>query len=93
MDRLEKLRFYENRIFELIERRTPLITTIINKFDTALKARVIKDESTQVFVLIDESHRSQTGRYGGYGTFALKMRRILPNACYLGFTGTPLLKE
>src|SRR3546814_15907263 len=46
-----------------------------------------------IFVLVDESHRSQTGRHGGYGTFALRMRRILPKACYLGFTGTPLLKK
>jgi type I restriction enzyme, R subunit len=82
-----------SNLLELIEHKTPLITTIINKFDTALKAREIKDESTEVFVLIDESHRTQTGRYGGYGTFALKMRRVLPNACYLGFTGTPLLKK
>jgi type I restriction enzyme R subunit len=82
-----------SNLLELIEHKTPLITTIINKFDTALKARAIKDESTEVFVLIDESHRTQTGRYGGYGTFALKMRRVLPNACYLSFTGTPLLKK
>lgn len=40
----------------------------------------------------DESHRTQTGRYGGYSQFAVKMRSMLPHACYLGFTGTPLLK-
>ena len=36
---------------------------------------------------------ARQGRYGGHGKFALKMRRILPHACYLGFTGTPLLKK
>src|SRR3546814_7105523 len=46
-----------------------------------------------IFVLVDESHRSQTGRHGVYGSFALVMRRILPKACYLGFTGTPRLKK
>ncbi|TCP38774.1 type I restriction endonuclease subunit R [Rhodovulum marinum] len=80
-------------LIELIRNRTPLITTIINKFDTAMKAGDFKDDSADIFVLVDESHRSQTGRYGGHGKFALKMRRILPNACYLGFTGTPLLKK
>lgn len=80
-------------LIELIRNRTPLITTIINKFDTAMKAGDFKEDSADIFVLVDESHRSQTGRYGGHGKFALKMRRIFPNACYLGFTGTPLLKK
>ncbi|WP_325063342.1 type I restriction endonuclease subunit R [Halovulum marinum] len=44
-------------------------------------------------MLVDESHRTQTGRYGGHSQFAAKMRRLLPKACYLGFTGTPLLKK
>ncbi len=78
---------------ELIRNKTPLVTTIINKFDVALRGRDLKDESADIFVLVDESHRTQTGRHGGYGTFALKMRRVLPMACYLGFTGTPLLKK
>lgn len=82
-----------SNLIELIANKTPLVTTIINKFDTAMKASDFKDVSTDVFVLVDESHRSQTGRYGGHGKFALKMRRILPSACYLGFTGTPLLKK
>jgi len=80
-------------LIELIEHRTPLITTIINKFDTAMKASAYRDEDTNLFVLVDESQRSQTGRYGGYGKFSMRMRRILPHACYLGFTGTPLLKK
>ena len=44
-------------------------------------------------MLVDESHRTQTGRYGGHSQFAAKMRRLLPRACYLGFTGTPLMKK
>lgn len=51
------------------------------------------DEDANIFVLVDESHRTQTGRYGGHSQFATKMRRLLPQACYLGFTGTPLLKK
>ncbi len=80
-------------LVELITHKAPLITAIINKFETATKASDHKDDDPNLFVLVDESHRSQTGRYGGHGTFAMKMRRALPNACYLGFTGTPLLKQ
>ncbi|TVR77870.1 MAG: type I restriction endonuclease subunit R, partial [Rhodospirillales bacterium] len=80
-------------LISLIADKTPLITTIINKFDTATRANDLIDADPNVFVLVDESHRSQTGRHGGYGQFAMKMRRILPKACYLGFTGTPLLKK
>jgi type I restriction enzyme, R subunit len=80
-------------LLQLIRNKAPLITTIIHKFDTASRGRAVADDDANIFVLVDESHRSQTGRYGGHGKFAMKMRRILPNACYLGFTGTPLLKE
>ncbi|MEC5181691.1 type I restriction endonuclease subunit R [Arthrobacter sp. CG_A4] len=77
---------------ELVRDGAPLITTLINKFDGAA-GRDGRDESRDIFVLVDESHRSQTGRYGGYGQFHVAMRRVMPNACYLGFTGTPLLKR
>ncbi|MGE3335901.1 MAG: type I restriction endonuclease subunit R [Rhodospirillaceae bacterium] len=82
-----------SHLIELISNKTPLITTIINKFDTAMKASDHRDDDINLFILVDESHRSQTGRHGGHGKFAMKMRRILPQACYLGFTGTPLLKK
>lgn len=78
---------------ELIRHKAGLITTIINKFDTLTRGRRVVDPDPNVFVLVDESHRSQAGRHGGHGQFALKMRRVLPNAGYLGFTGTPLLKK
>lgn len=39
-----------------------------------------------VFVLIDEAHRTE------YGRFNANMRRALPNACLIGFTGTPIPK-
>ena len=80
-------------LLELVQNKAPLVTTIINKFDTALKNSKLVDEDPNVFVLVDESHRTQTGRYGGHSQFAAKMRRLLPKACYLGFTGTPLLKK
>lgn len=70
----------------LYDRRADVITTIIDKFDTALRSRDFQDPDANVFVLIDESHRSQ------FGNRHQKMRRLLPHACYIGFTGTPLLK-
>jgi type I restriction enzyme R subunit len=80
-------------LLELIEHKAGLITTIINKFDTALRNSINADDDANIFVLVDESHRTQTGKYGGHSQFATKMRRLLPRACYLGFTGTPLLKK
>ncbi len=74
-------------LIELLEQKKSLITTVINKFDTAMRNRTFVDDDVNLFVLIDESHRTQ------YGSFAVKMRRLLPNACYIGFTGTPLLKS
>ena len=81
------------KLADLIRNKAPLVTTIINKFDTVTRGRKAVDNDPNVFVLVDESHRSQAGRHGGHGQFALKMRRVLPSACYLGFTGTPLLKK
>ena len=82
-----------NHQIELVRNRAPLVTTIINKFDTAAKNAEDVDDDANIFVLVDESHRSQTGRHGGHSQFATRMRRLLPKACYLGFTGTPLLKK
>ena len=66
--------------------KADVITTIINKFNTAERLDT-KNYSKNVFVLIDESHRSN------YGSMASKMRTVFPNACYIGFTGTPLMKR
>lgn len=82
-----------SHLLDLIQNKTPLITTIINKFETASRNMKAPDADANIFVLVDESHRTQTGRYGGHSQFAGKMRRLLPNACYLGFTGTPLLQK
>ena len=67
------------------EGKAYVITSIINKFNT-VDNQGIKNNSRDIFVLVDESHRSN------YGSLATKMRTVFPNACYIGFTGTPLLK-
>ena len=45
----------------------------------------VLSERDDVIVITDEAHRSQ------YGTVAENMRLALPNASFLGFTGTPLI--
>lgn len=44
----------------------------------------VLSKSDNIFVLIDEAHRSE------YGRFHAHLRRSLPNACLFGFTGTPI---
>ena len=70
-----------------IKNRVGIITTLINKFDKALSAEKYVDDSADIIVLVDESHRTN------FGSLAARMRQMLPNACFIGFTGTPLLKE
>ncbi len=75
-------------LIELIEgQKEAIITTVLDKFDSALNTKTFRDEGTEIFVLVDESHRSQ------YGSMHAKMRKVFPNACYIGFTGTPLLRK
>lgn len=75
-------------LVELIrERKARIITTVIDKFESAVGERGTRDESTDIFVFVDESHRGQ------YGPLHDRMRKTLPNACFIGFTGTPVMKR
>ncbi|MEM9102457.1 MAG: HsdR family type I site-specific deoxyribonuclease [Pseudomonadota bacterium] len=64
-----------------------IIFSIINKFNTASKQPECYNPSDNIIVLIDEGHRSQGGENHE------RMRKALPNAAYVAFTGTPLLKD
>lgn len=64
-----------------------VITTVINKFDKALNARSYVESSPNIFLLVDEAHRTQ------FKNLHARMKQMLPNACYIGFTGTPLMKK
>jgi len=75
-------------LLELVaEHKAAIVTTLIHKFDKALNVKKHQDESADIFMLIDESHRTN------FGSFSARMRQMFPNACYLGFTGTPLMKK
>ncbi|HDR7470296.1 TPA: type I restriction endonuclease subunit R [Bacillus toyonensis] len=65
------------------------IMTLVQKFQEDAETKEFKSLSTaeNIFVMIDESHRSQ------YGGLATTMNSAMPNACYLAFTGTPIDKE
>jgi len=71
----------------LNEPKQRVITTIINKFEAAVGKAGARCESPNIFVLVDEGHRTQ------FGTMHAKMRRALPNACFIAFTGTPVMKR
>lgn len=76
------------RLVELLESNSDaIITTIINKFNAAVKKIRKPLESHDIFVLVDEGHRTQ------YGTFNIDMQKTLPNACFIAMTGTPLFKK
>ncbi|MCC8370605.1 MAG: HsdR family type I site-specific deoxyribonuclease [Rickettsia endosymbiont of Stiretrus anchorago] len=81
-----KLATSSKNLIELLRGGTSVITSVIHKFNKVF-FEDFQDSNNNFFVLVDESHRTQ------YGDLANKMRIILPKACYIGFTGTPLLKK
>lgn len=75
-------------LIELLKNNSDaVITTIINKFKAAVNQEPEGFSSSEIFVLIDEGHRSQ------YKTFNVKMQKTFPNGCFIAFTGTPLMKS
>ena len=71
----------------LTSSRTQVVTTLLQKFEAAVNVKDIVLDSPNIFVLVDEGHRSQTGQ------FHAAMRRVLPRACFIGFTGTPVFNS
>jgi type I restriction enzyme R subunit len=64
------------------------VMTTVQKFQDAARAKhPVLNTNENVFVMVDEAHRTQ------YRSLAANMRRALPNACFLGFTGTPIDKR
>ena len=67
------------------------IMTTVQKFEDVLNAPAGPlghlNDAENLFVMVDEAHRTQ------YGRLAAKMRAALPQATFLGFTGTPIDKD
>jgi len=74
---------------ELLAADHRYVFTLIHKFRLDSKAgemtMPVLSPRSDVIVITDEAHRSQ------YDTLALNMRQALPNAAFMGFTGTPLI--
>ncbi|EKP0297331.1 type I restriction endonuclease subunit R [Aeromonas veronii] len=64
-----------------------IIFSLIQKFNSATKSPECINKSPDLIVLIDEGHRSQGGENH------IRMKQALPNAAFVAFTGTPLLKD
>lgn len=64
-----------------------VIFTLVQKFLSAIKHKECYNPSENLLVLVDEGHRSHGGENHQ------RMRKALPNAGYIAFTGTPLLKK
>ncbi|MDE8754060.1 type I restriction endonuclease subunit R [Pectobacterium polaris] len=76
------------RLAEQIGKGTErIIFSLIQKFNTATRLPECVNTSSDIIVLIDEGHRSQGGENH------IRMKQALPNAAFVAFTGTPLLKD
>ncbi|MEN6428063.1 MAG: type I restriction endonuclease subunit R [Phycisphaerales bacterium] len=72
---------------QLLAQHKSYIFSLIQKFNKDVNPDEGYTQREDVIVITDEAHRTQ------YGTLALNMRNSLPNASYIGFTGTPLFKD
>ncbi len=63
-----------------------IVTTLVHKFNKVFDKAVV-EESEDIFILVDEGHRTQ------FGGLNAKMKNVFPNASYIAFTGTPLMKK
>ena len=63
------------------------VFSLIHKFNKDVDPKRPYSERDDIIVISDEAHRTQAGR------LARNMRLALPNASFIGFTGTPLFKQ
>src|SRR5581483_7088029 len=75
------------RLKQLLQENHRYIFSLIHKFNQDVKADEPYSERDDIIVVSDEAHRTQSGR------LARNMRVALPNAAFIGFTGTPLFKQ
>lgn len=87
-DRLAAMATSGTRLAEQIGRGSErILFSLIQKFNSATRLPECHNASADLIVLIDEAHRSQGGENH------TRMRQALPNAAFVAFTGTPLLKD
>ena len=72
---------------DLLGQHKKYVFSLIQKFNVEVKPEESYTSRDDIIVITDEAHRTQ------YGMLALNMRNALPNASFIGFTGTPLFKD
>ena len=72
---------------ELLNQHKTYVFTLVQKFNKDVDPNDPYSERNDIVVITDEAHRTQ------YGRLSLNLRNALPNAGYIGFTGTPLFKD
>lgn len=72
---------------ELLKKNPRFIFCLIQKFNQDVDPKEPYSLRDDIIVISDEAHRTQAG------WFARNMRMALPNASFIGFTGTPLFKH
>ena len=93
----DPLRNARDLMSRLAQPRPRLLCSLIHKFgkkgvnDFDQFIRDLEAQPSQavgeIFVFVDECHRTQSGKLHRV------MKAIMPNATFIGFTGTPLLKQ
>ena len=71
----------------LLKENHRYLFSLIHKFNKDVDPKHPYSERDDIIVISDEAHRTQAGR------LARNMRLALPNAAFIGFTGTPLFKQ
>ncbi|MCD9017516.1 type I restriction endonuclease subunit R [Parachryseolinea silvisoli] len=94
---MERAKSGEDLMHKLSQPSPRLICSLVHKFgkskDKQFDEFIKEIENNrpnvkgELFVFVDECHRTQSGRLHNV------MKAILPNAVFIGFTGTPLLKQ
>jgi type I restriction enzyme R subunit len=71
----------------LLKQNHRYVFSLIHKFNQDVNPNNPYSERDDIIVISDEAHRTQAGK------LARNMRLALPNAAFIGFTGTPLFKH
>ena len=71
----------------LLSENHRFVFSLIHKFNQDIAPDAPYSERDDIIVVSDEAHRTQSGK------LARNMRMALPNAAFIGFTGTPLFKH
>ena len=69
---------------QLLREHKAFVFSLIQKFNQEVSEGEDYSDRENIIVMTDEAHRTQ------YGSLAVNLRNALPNASFIGFTGTPL---